>query len=164
MALPNRPAAGTPEGRAPAWSATESPPSRLVPVANAERDLAEGNYDHAVREAYHRVVLDLQKAYGLSLPAQWTHRQFLTEFLRDDMGILTTLVDRLYRLYEPVRYGTRPDWLSEDPVQILTLIYTEPSMRDLYRPGSSAPPTPIGPRRSGASLPTSTDAPPDRPE
>src|SRR5271156_4403269 len=100
MAQPNRPGAARPTGGATAWSAADTSSGRIAPVVNAERDLAAGQNDRAVRESYHRVVLDLQKAFGLSLPAQWTHREFLSDFMRDDMGILTTLVARLYRLYE----------------------------------------------------------------
>ncbi|MCI4343360.1 MAG: hypothetical protein L3J92_04500 [Thermoplasmata archaeon] len=163
MALPKGPEAGRPSETAPAWSGSSATSGRIAPVATAERDLADGQYDRAVREAYHRVVLDLQKAYGLSLPAQWTHREFLSDFLRNDMGILTTLVAQLYRLYEPVRYGVRSDWLTEDPLPILHLIYNEPAMRDLYRvasPGPAAAPkgrsfasgrSPLGDRADGPS-------------
>jgi hypothetical protein len=140
MALPQRPDSGPTARPATGWSATDASSVQILPVTNAERELAAGHYHRAVGDGYHRVVLDLQKAYGLALPPQWTHRQFLSEFLRDDMGILTTLVARLYRLYEPVRYGTAADWTSEDPVPILRLIYTEPPMRELYR-GNSRPST-----------------------
>jgi hypothetical protein len=102
-------------------------------VTNAERAIAAGEYARAVKESYHRVVLDVQKAFSLALPAQWTHRQFLSEFLRDDMGILTTHVARLYALYEPVRYGRPTEWSLEDPMPVVRRIYAEPPMRDLYR-------------------------------
>src|SRR5271155_2628301 len=155
MTLPNGPEAGPSPGTARAWSGTDPSSGWIVPVATAERDLAGGQYDRAVREAYHRVVLDLQKVLGLSLPAQWTHRQFLSDFLRNDMGILTTLVARLYRLYGPVRYGVGSDWLNKAPLPILRLIYNEPPMRDLYR---AAPPSPSAPPKgrlisSGGSPP-----------
>jgi hypothetical protein len=108
-------------------------------VRESEQRLARGEYGLAVSEAYHRVVLDLQKAYGLSLPAQWTHREFLAQYLRDDMGILNSEVARLYRLYEPVRYGSESDWTRGDLLDVLRKIYSEPPMRDLY---PSARPTP----------------------
>jgi hypothetical protein len=109
-------------------------------IVEAEMRLSVGNYARAVSDAYHRVVLDLQKAYGLSLPAQWTHREFLSEFLREDMGILTTRVARLYQLYEPVRYGTATDRPSGDLLDLLHQIYDEPPMRDLYLRSPAAPP------------------------
>jgi hypothetical protein len=101
-------------------------------VVEAEKRLAQAQYARAVGDAYHRVVLDLQRAYGLSLPAQWTHREFLSDFLRDDMGVLTSRVNRLYELYEPVRYGTESDWAKGDLIELLRQIYEEPSMRNLY--------------------------------
>ncbi len=137
-------------------------PTVTVPVISAsEEKVARGQYPAAVADAYHRVVLDLQRAYGLTLPAQWTHRQFLTEYLREDMGQVTVLVERLYRLYEPVRYGTSSDWTPGDLVGLLRAIYAEPAMRDLYRPGVRSlpderhrPPAvgtddPLGPRPPG---------------
>jgi hypothetical protein len=73
------------------------------------------------------------------------------------MGILTTLVARLYRLYEPVRYGTKDDWSAEDPVPLLIQIYSEPPMRDLYRAEPDAPP-PTGSRKGTAAVvPNATD-------
>ena len=124
----------------PSWRAND-PASLSIPVLdNAQALLLKGEYGRAVSESYHRVVLDLQKAYGLSLPAQWTHREFLSDFLREDMGVVTTRVAGLYRLYEPVRYGTETDWARGDLLDLLHQIYEEPSMRNLYvgRPGSPA--------------------------
>lgn len=110
-----------------------APPVTIPILAATQEKLAQGQYAAAVAAAYHRVVLDLQKAYGLSLPAQWTHREFLSEYLRDDMGEVTVLVERLYRLYEPVRYGSSADWSTGDVLGLLRAIYAEPAMRDLYR-------------------------------
>jgi hypothetical protein len=115
------------------WRAGVPSPTEIPPIALAERRLADGEYSRAVADGFHRVVLDVQKAYGLSLPAQWTHRQFLAEFLRPDMGILTEKVVRLYRVYEPVRYGTESDWVRADLIALLQDVYAEPPMRDLYR-------------------------------
>ena len=137
------------------WQASDPARVPITVISNAEKRLAAGEYARAVSDAYHRVVLDLQKAYGLSLPAQWTHREFLSDFLREDMGILTTLVARLYRMYEPVRYGSESDWVKGDLVELLSEIYAEPPMKNLYRttplsaprgadPSSAPPRSPAG--------------------
>jgi len=124
----------------PSWRATDPALPSIPVLDNAQALLLKGEYGRAVSDSYHRVVLDLQKAYGLTLPAQWTHREFLSDFLREDMGVVTTRVAGLYRLYEPVRYGRESDWARGDLMDLLRQIYEESSMRNLYlgRPG---PPT-----------------------
>jgi hypothetical protein len=155
---------GPPTPASPSWRAADPPPMQVPVITEAERRLAQGDYPRAVSDAYHRVVLDLQKAYGLTLPAQWTHREFLSDFLRDDMGILTSRVARLYRMYEPIRYGGTADSTAGDLVDLLRQIYAEPPMRDLYVPSNGS----SGRRGSAAGTPpprpsTRTDSFP-RPE
>ncbi len=141
-------------GRA-SWRASDPVPLTIPVVAQTEKRLAQQEYARAVSEAYHRVVLDLQKAYGLSLPAQWTHREFLSDFLREDMGVLTSRVARLYEMYEPVRYGTESDWTKGDLMELLHQIYDEPPMRNLYLrsptrgAGNGDPPKAVGTSPAG---------------
>jgi hypothetical protein len=140
MAVPTTPKATRPAPSAPPASPVGPASTLPPPVTNAEAAVASGEYARAVKEAYHRVVLDIQKAFSLALPAQWTHRQFLSDFMREDMGILTPYVARLYAVYEPVRYGAPGDWSPDDPLPLVRRIYAEPPMRDLYRaaePGGS---------------------------
>jgi hypothetical protein len=118
---------------------------RIPILDSVEQTLARGDFRTAVATAYLRVVLDIQAAYGLSLPRQWTHREFLTRFLRGDMGPLPTLVAQLYALYEPARYGTRMQWVQGDLRGLLGRIYSEPSLRGLYEPPSSGLRTSTGP-------------------
>jgi hypothetical protein len=118
-------------------------------LVDTERKLGQGQYGPAVLAAYHRVVLDLQKAYGLRLPAQWTHREFLSTYLRPDMGILTDRVARLYRIYEPIRYGREADWVRGDLLELLRQIYSEPPLKDLYSKAPAAPAIDPPPRLSG---------------
>jgi hypothetical protein len=132
------PTDAAPSPRPAPWSVSDPARVTIPIIEQVEKRLADRQYARAVLDAYHRVVLDLQKAYGLTLPAQWTHREFLSEFLRDDMGVLTRKVEALYRLYEPVRYGTEADWTIGDPIDLLKQIYLEPPMRDLYLRSANA--------------------------
>jgi hypothetical protein len=163
MGTPNLSTQGTRNPGVASWRATDPQPLKVPVITEAEKRLSQGQYARAVADAYHRVVLDVQKAYGLTLPAQWTHREFLSDFLREDMGVLTTRVERLYRMYEPVRYGTEGDWTKGDLIDLLLQIYDEPPMRDLYRPPPRPPNgrpllpgTPASPSTIDSSLPPRT--------
>ncbi|MCI4364532.1 MAG: hypothetical protein L3K10_00485 [Thermoplasmata archaeon] len=136
-----------------------------IPVlAEVATTLSKGDFAGAVSHAYHRVILDLQRAYGLSLPAQWTHREFLRKYLRRDMGPLPALVGRFYGLYEPVRYGTEADWVRSDLQELLAQIYTEPPLRGLYTARVPVPPTDTGDSTESPSRPDDVASGPTRVE
>ncbi|MCI4372707.1 MAG: DUF4129 domain-containing protein [Thermoplasmata archaeon] len=153
----------TVEARPPSpvsWRSTDLPTLRIPVLVDAEKRLAKGEYARAVSDSYHRVVLDLQKAYGLSLPPQWTHREFLSDFLRDDMGVLTSRVARLYRLYEPVRYGSGSGVEQGELLELLRQIYEEPPLRDLYTRGSNSAAPKGGPTNGSRSAPPGVEGSP----
>jgi hypothetical protein len=139
------------------------PPKPLLPVlvGEVERLLQAGRYAEAVLLAYPRAEDDIRRAYSLSLPKQWTHREFLAWFLRPDMGYITTLLPRLYALYEPVRYGPTNAAPPGDLLPLVRAIYQEAPLRGLRDPGALLPPAasapwansvpPVGrpPRRAG---------------
>lgn len=148
------PPKGTPGSGAP----LEARPPPIL--ARVDALLHAGQDAEAIRVAYNTVEGDIRRAFGLKLPAQWTHRELLEKYLRRDMGYLTTLLPRLYAIFEPVRYGPPGPASSAGLMETLRAIYNEPALRRLSWTigadstltsravvrGSSAPaPTPAGP-------------------
>jgi len=109
-----------------------SPPAPISVLVETERLLNAGQYAEAVSFAYLSVVQDVIQAFGLRPPKQWTHREFLTWGIRPDMGYFTSLLPRLYALYEPVRYGESRDWHRDDLMGLLRSMYAEEPLRRLY--------------------------------
>lgn len=121
-----------------------------------------GRADEAVRAAYLTAEDDVRRAFGMKLPDQWTHREFLARYLRPDMGYITVLLARLHARFEPVRYG-RPGPVSADGISdLLRELYREPGLHgattvstySTSKPASSGvwpagPPRPTGGRSAG---------------
>ncbi len=128
---------GTPTGSVPAPStgATATPPI----LGEVDQLIAQGKTVEAVLRAYPTAEEDVRRAFGLRLPEQWTHREFLREQLRADMGYVTQLLPRLYALYEPARYGSHPEVPVALLRDLLRAIYAEAPMYNLYRYSSGAP-------------------------
>jgi hypothetical protein len=128
-------------------------PSGSELISEVERRMRAGDFAGAVQTAFLGVLADLERAYGLRVPPNWTDRDVLAHGLRTDMGQLPDLLFRLYELYEPIRYGQYRDWIREDPVALLHEIYGRTSMRSLTpgpdRPAAVPAPPPIA-TRSGA--------------
>jgi hypothetical protein len=144
----------TPEAR-PAPSArgavTSRAPLEVAPppiLAKVEALLKEGKESDAIRLAYTSAVEDLRRAFGLKLPRQWTHREFIAKYLRADMGYLVVLFPRLYAMYEPVRYGRPAPASGAQLMELMNALYKEPAFRRLsWTIGADA--TPLG--RGGAT-------------
>jgi hypothetical protein len=129
MASPSSATASTARG-----GATSKAPLDVAPppiFARVEALIKSGRDAEAILLAYPTVEADVLRAFGLKLPKQWTHRELLQNYLRKDMGYLTTLLPRLYVLYEPVRYGRPGPVSSAALMTILRSIYEEPSLRRL---------------------------------
>jgi hypothetical protein len=123
-------------------------PSTLVEV---EALLKQGRNAEAIRLAYLQVEDDVRRAFGMKLPKQWTHREFLARYLRRDMGYITTLLPRLHALFEPVRYGDDSNASAETLLPLLRSAYQEPALRTLpllptAGPRLSARPRPADPK------------------
>jgi len=115
--------------------------------------MGSGDFSGAVRTAFLGALADLEKAFGLRVPSNWTDRDVIAYGLRNDMGQLPDLMFRLYALYEPIRYGQFSDWIREDPVALLRAIYGRTSLSSLARPPERAAPVSVPPpiaTRSGA--------------
>ena len=157
--FPQRAPGSEPAGSAPpavgAPSARGTPPIPPV-LAEVERLLDAGRTAEAVLLAYRTAEDDVRRAFGMNLPAQWTHREFLAQYLRRDMGYLAELLPQLYASYEPVRYGPPASPAVPHLLDVLRALYQEPALR--HPP--PAPRTTAGPSRaphgSGTSAPRRT--------
>jgi hypothetical protein len=112
-------------------------------LAKVDGLLKEGKDADAIRLAYTTVIEDVRRAFGLKLPRQWTHREFIAKNLRPDMGYLVVLLPRLYALYEPVRYGRPGPTSGATLMELLNALYKEPALRRLsWTIGADS--TPVG--------------------
>jgi len=114
---------------APTYAVRPPPPI----VGEVDRLIAEGRAAEALILGYLTAEADVQQAFGIRVPRQCTHREFLKSHLRDDMGYVAVLLPRLYALYEPVRFGPSrpvPGALVRDLVHA---IYDEGPIFNLYR-------------------------------
>jgi len=112
----------------PSTSPAYAPPPIL---ADVERLLSQGAVGEAFRVAYLTAEDDIRRAFGLKLPRQWTHREFLTRYLRPDMGYVTVLLPQLHALFEPARYGNSKDLPAAKLMPLLRALYQEPPLRSL---------------------------------
>ncbi len=101
--------------------------------------LNSGRAAEAVTYAYVTAEADVRRAYGLTLPAEWTHREFVVRYLRPDMGPLPRLMERLHALYEPVRYGTPDPIRAEELLEVVRRIYAEASVRRAHDAAAPEP-------------------------
>lgn len=132
---------GTPaHGPLPAPAPGEPP----VVLTRVEQLVREGKDAEAILLAYRTAEEDVRRAFAMKLPSQWTHRDFLAKYLRNDMGAIRTLLPRLYVLFEPVRYGEGQGASAKALLPILRSIYLEPALRSLpyLAPSAASAPSP----------------------
>jgi len=151
---PSQPGAKGPETSPPGstkpragGTTADKPNPESSPAFRELRELLDrGDYAGAVKRAYRNAFEGTVRAYGLTVPPSCTDRQFLSGFLRPDMGPLTTLLPQLYRLYEPVRFGTSEDGDRAAFRALLEKLYSETVLARLQDPGYQ----PSGPRSPNA--------------
>ena len=149
-----------PEGPKPGPDLLSTPRAAPPPptVARVEALLREGKAAEAIQVGYLGAEEDVRRAFGLKLPRQWTHREFLREHLRTDMGYVAVLLPQLHALFEPVRYGSGADPEGGPFLETLRALYQEPAIKRLFPAPSTtfgvlpnpegAPPASIGTARS----------------
>lgn len=104
-----------------------------IPVISQVKNLlAADRYSEAVTLAFQTSVLDLQRAYQQAFPPHWTHKDVLQWTARSNLGLVTELLGRLYRLYEPVRYGQAGDIEKGDVLSPLQSLYAQSALWRLY--------------------------------
>ncbi|MHB8352574.1 MAG: hypothetical protein ACYDFT_07820 [Thermoplasmata archaeon] len=105
-----------------------------VPVlTDAKRRLLRRDVAGALRDAYPKLLEDLQRAYGVEFPPGYSHEEILARGFTEPMRPLTEFFDRLYRLYAPVRFGGRmPDDRGDEVLELLRSLYSPEPMWRLY--------------------------------
>jgi hypothetical protein len=127
---------GTPPEAPAGGNLTPVPPTPPI-LTSVEALLQQGRSREATLLAYQTAEDDVRRAFGMKLPPQWTHRQFVHRYLRTDMGSVSVLLPQLHTIFEPVRYGGT----SEIPIPLLTellrSLYEEPALRR-FQPSTSS--------------------------
>lgn len=104
-------------------------------IAETKRRLVRGDVPGALRYAYPIVLEDVQKAYGVAFPAEWTHEEILRRGIPPGAGPVGEFLARLYRLYAPARYSDGRPLTPEDgteAIELLRGIYAVAPMWRLY--------------------------------
>ena len=118
-------------------------------VQRTREFLDRGEYATAVLYAYRTAFEDTVRAYALEVPVACTDRRFLQQYLRPDMGKLVTLLPELFRMYEPVRFGTSDQVDGPGLLALVERIYSETSLGTIYRPHYQ----PTGPKVESSTVP-----------
>lgn len=100
---------------APVVSVTRNP-SEIPHASSASRSLIHdveqqvqaGHVDAAIVLAFESVVASLVERSRTPTRPDMTYQDLMTEVRRPELGRLPVLLERLYRMYEPVRYGSQP--------------------------------------------------------
>jgi hypothetical protein len=131
------------------------PPAREVPIlAEVRRRLEIGDSAGAILLAFETAMRDFLAAFGYEPPAFWTYADIFRLGVRTDMGYAPVLLARLYRIYEPVRYGEVRTVPPGDIVETLRQFYDQPALKraptlargatyGAWSPGTTSP-EPIG--------------------
>ena len=131
-------------------------------ITALKSQMASGATAVAMGNAFRAVVRDIERAFGLSIPAGWTDREIVTQWgavrtsalARSGNYVpadLREVVRRFYAIYEPVRFGPPGSPLRGDPVALLQSIYTFPPMWRLYVDRAGSYDDEVGAVRSNSS-------------
>ena len=124
-----------PAGATPPTSGLPTPPI----VGKVEALLGQGHSREAALIAYQTAEDDVRRAFGMKLPRQWTHREFLRKYLRADMGYVGVLLTQLHTIFEPIRYGVASDVPAALMTDLLRSLYQEPALRKFLPFPTNAP-------------------------
>ncbi|MCI4352727.1 MAG: hypothetical protein L3K14_04985 [Thermoplasmata archaeon] len=130
------------------------------PVITQVRQLLAGHDPaRAVLIGFETVMRDFESAFGFESPPEWTYSDIFRLGIRPDMGYVPVLLARLYRIYEPVRYGGTGGGAPGDLIGILRQIYSQPALQPTR---GLEPGLPLGVRARGIpiQLPSAGSAPP----
>jgi len=125
--------------------AASSPPPEPRWLTETRRLLQQGENSEAVCWAFESVLAELSAKSPTPIPSSTTYRDFVVAGFGGELGQLPDLLDRLYRMYEPVRYGMEPPPDSHDLLQLLVQIIERPPFRDRLNPTAGTP-TEVAPR------------------
>ncbi len=91
-----------------------------------------GEREEAIRYGYNAVLADLQRAFGVAFPEDWTHEDILERGVTEEMVPIPELLHRFLSVFAPVRYGGPPSAELPSPEPWLQSIYAHPRMWGLY--------------------------------
>jgi hypothetical protein len=123
--------------------APQSEPQGSSIVSEVRRRFDAGDSAGAILLAFESAMRDFEAAFGFQPPAFWTYSDIFRLGVRTDMGYAPVLLARLYRAYEPVRYGNVRTIPPGDVVETLRQFYDQPALRRSPTFGS-APPIGVG--------------------
>ena len=110
-------------------------PVELPLIVETQRRIFRGDIPGAMRYVYPLVLEDVQKAYGVQFPPEWTHEEILRRGVPAGSGPVAEFLPRLYRLYAPARYAGTTALSPEDgaeAIELLRGIYSVAPMWRLY--------------------------------
>jgi hypothetical protein len=110
-----------------------SPPPPALPelpiLTEVRRRLDSGDSAGAILIGFETAMRDFQLAFGFEPPPFWTYSDIFRLGVRTDMGYAPILLARLYRIYEPVRYGGARSVPSGGILETLRQFYAQPALR-----------------------------------
>jgi hypothetical protein len=112
-------------------------------VSEVRRRFDAGDSAGAILLAFESAMRDFEAAFGFQPPAFWTYSDIFRLGVRTDMGYAPVLLARLYRAYEPVRYGNVRTIAPGDVVETLRQFYNQPALRRSPTLGT-VPPSGVG--------------------
>jgi hypothetical protein len=122
-------------------------PVEVPPLTETKRRWLKGDREGAILYAYEAVLVDLQRAYGVRYPPDWTHDDILVLGVTSEMEPILPFVRELHDQYLPLRYGGRVPEGSPSPDRLVQSVYSQRPMWSLYVEGV---------RRDDDRLPPST--------
>ena len=102
-------------------------------LTEMKRRLVRGDVADALRYAYPLVLEDVEKAYGVGFPPEWTHEEILRLGIPPGAGPVGEFLPRLYRLYAPARYGPNPRLTDADGAEALELLRSIYAVAPMWR-------------------------------
>lgn len=118
-------------------------PVEVPVITETKRRWVVGDRTGAICYAYEAALVDVQRAFGIEFPPDWTHEDILERGTSAAMGSVPDFLVQLLRLYEPVRYGHAAAEPSRSPEPLLQSIYAHPRMWGLYLTAVPATPEAI---------------------
>jgi hypothetical protein len=104
-------------------------------LTETKRRIYRGDVAGALRYAYPLVLEDVQRAYGVSFPPEWTHEEILRAGIPPGAGPVAEFLPKLYELYAPARYSngaSLPPEAGAQTIEILRSLYSVAAMWRLY--------------------------------
>jgi len=125
---------------------TVAAPAEIPVISEVRRMLETGESARAILVGFETAIRDFEATFGFEPPLNWTYSDIFRFGVRPDMGYAPVLLARLYRVYEPVRYGKTRNVPAGDVVETLRQLYDQPALLPIQ---GLEPGLPVGVRRRG---------------